>query len=87
MARDCEAGQHEFRSTGALPRETIAGQELADKVSLLLEATNQGEGMKPLKIHPKIDRLKNWQVVVINTVLWLVALTLIWVATHLEAVK
>lgn len=43
--------------------------------------------MKPLKIHPKIDRLKNWQVVVINTVLWLVALTLIWVATHLEAVK
>lgn len=38
--------------------------------------------MKQLKIHPKVDALKRWQVVIINIVMWIVALALLaWAIT------
>ena len=36
--------------------------------------------MKQLKIHPKIDGLKRWQVVAINVALWIVAIWLLCLA-------
>lgn len=43
--------------------------------------------MKQLKIHPKVDKLKTWHVVLINTVAWAIALALIYFVTHLEKVQ